>query len=303
MSVQNVSYNHPPEPGDEYVFSVTIDFDGSTGSPSRALRAMADYADAFQAIDAACAIAIDPGVESHLSVVRFENGSLRTVFASLLKSVDDEALKQLDWKRIIGGFLVRAKQLALRWLESADPDKTLAQLQEDIQADAASTELRYIPAYAQPNRSLLIDGLRKAQNAKDELEISDIVVFSSPAADLTLDMTRRTDLTKVADVHITDTQHFALEKINLTVKKPDMLGHSQWQMKLGQRTVRASIEDGIWLNRYQSRDIVLKPGDALKCDADYSIMLDSSGSPVGEKIDITKVYGVEYQPPGQQPLL
>ena len=145
--------------------------------------------------------------------------------------------------------------------------------------------------------------MRKAQQAKDELEVSDSALFSSPYADLSIDVSTRTDLTKIADMSLGEPQRFTLEKVHLPVKKPDLLGHSQWQMKLGQRTIRASISDAVWLNLFQDRDVSLKPGDALKCDADYTILMDTTGTPIAEKMDITKVYSVEYKPPGQQVLL
>ena len=51
----------------------------------------------------------------------------------------------------------------------------------------------------------------------------------------------------------------------LAVKKPDYLGKSQWELRHGSANIRARIEHGDWLTRFQNREVDVRPGDSLRC--------------------------------------
>jgi len=50
----------------------------------------------------------------------------------------------------------------------------------------------------------------------------------------------------------------------LKIKKPDYLGDSQWELRHGSRNVPAQIEDAAWLHRFQTRQVNVRPGDAIR---------------------------------------
>lgn len=284
-----------PSRNSESSFSLLLQFDPLQESPSSLFRAAAQFADAFQTLDSAATHSIDGHITTSLTILGFENGSLRTWFASILRSIDDEALKDLNLKKLIGAYLVRVKYAAVDWLEDDNPKK-IVELEARITEEAIKTDVRLIPAYSPPSRGLLLDSVRRLGMAKELLADGDEVHFESKFGTLELDTRQRLDVTKIEGVEIASETTHPLRGSLLTVKKPDYLGHSQWQLKFGDRTVRATIADQVWLARFHSREVGLQPGDAIKVDGEYSLLLDKSGAPLSERVVVKRVYGVEYQP-------
>lgn len=299
MAITVIEYDVAPGRDDPSVFSLTIAYDPLVESPGRLLRSAANFSDAFGTFDAAFAAAIDPNIETAIALLGIEQGSIRAWFASLIRSVDDEAIRDLDWKKLIGAYLVRAKYRALEWLEDDHPSKKIIDLQAIIVEEARNTDALLIPAYHQPSRALLLEGLRRAQLAKDGLMDADAVTFEGGGQRISLEPERRLDLSQISDVEIQSTERHQLHRASLKVKKPDLLGHSQWQLKFHDRTVPSAIEDRGWLSRFQAREVTLRPGDALICDGELTRYFDRSGTPVSERVEVTKVHGVEYQAPAQ----
>lgn len=299
MALRTIEYLVPPERSEAGVFSLVIEYDPLRESPGRLLRSTANFIDAFANLDAAFAAAIDPNIETSIALLGIEQGSIRAWLASLIRSFDDEALRDLDWKKLIGAYLVRAKYRTLEWLEDDSSTKRIIDLQAVIVEEAKKTDALLIPAYHLPSRALLLEGLRRAQLAKDGLMEADKITFDAGSDTLELNPSNRLDLSQISDVEIQSTQKHKLQRASLKVKKPDMLGHSQWQLKFHERTVPSAIEDRGWLSRFQAREITLRPGDALICDGELTRYFDRSGTPVSEKVEVTKVHGIEYQAPPQ----
>ena len=65
-----------------------------------------------------------------------EAGSLKTFFRNVLQATDNQALKNLNWKPIVGNYLVQAKYVLLQWLESDDPPRKLPELVQKIHEQA-----------------------------------------------------------------------------------------------------------------------------------------------------------------------
>lgn len=290
------TYDGLPSKSAANSFSLTIEFDPLTEGPSRIFRSAASFSDGFFALDTAFAQAIDPSMETGLIVLGFEDGSLRTWMASILRSFDDDAIKNLDIKKLVGAYLVRAKHLSITWLEDDSSSRRVGDLEEQVLIEARNTDVLQIPAYHSPSRALLIDGLRRTQAAKELLDDGDRAAFKSVSGQVVLEAERGIDFTVLPDVEVSSKREFAINRASLVVKKPDMLGSSQWHVKFRDRTVRATIADKIWLAKYQGREVPLRPGDAIICDADFKILFDQTGTPISETVIVNKVHGLEFQP-------
>ena len=82
------------------------------------------------------------------------------------------------------------------------------------------------------------------------------------------------------------------------VKKPDLLGDSQWSF-IFHKAIVAKIEDVGWLERFHSAEISILPGSYLDVMLRMEIALDDKRDPIGEpKYYITEVKAVI--PPNQQ---
>ena len=56
------------------------------------------------------------------------------------------------------------------------------------------------------------------------------------------------------------------QKVTLVIKKPDLLGDSQWEFKFNGNTMKAKIEDENWLTKFQNGDFSIQAKDSIECD-------------------------------------
>ena len=101
-------------------FCIAIDFEKGSEAPSRVFRALSYIIDSFHALDKDLIQSIDSKIEPIVLLEDIESGSIKTWLRYIFNELDDEALKKLDWKSIIGRYLVKAKYLIIKFLE----DKT-----------------------------------------------------------------------------------------------------------------------------------------------------------------------------------
>jgi hypothetical protein len=114
----------PEPPAADFAFE--IDFKNGEGSPSRVFLAINDFIRGCEKLDAELAHTIDNNIETVLVLEDIEAGSIKVWLRNTLRAVEDDALKTLDWKPLVGKYLVRAKYVVLRWLddESGTPTKS-----------------------------------------------------------------------------------------------------------------------------------------------------------------------------------
>ena len=82
------------------------------------------------------------------------------------------------------------------------------------------------------------------------------------------------------------------------VKKPDLLGDSQWSVILD-KAITAKVEDAAWLERFHNAEFAILPGSYLDVMLRMEIPLDENKEPAGDP----KYYIVEVKsviPPRQQ---
>ncbi len=89
----------------------------------------------------------------------------------------------------------------------------------------------------------------------------------------------------------------------LKVKKPDYLGQSKWLFHHNGHPIEASIEDKEWLDAFQSRKIVVRPGDSLKARLKTEIMRGYDKEDVSVRYYIIKVLDVIAGEKGTQSYL
>ncbi|WP_373504271.1 hypothetical protein [Aestuariivirga sp.] len=117
----------PPEDAD---LCLTIDFKKGEGNPRRVFDAASLMIEGFERIDALTIGSIDSEIEPLLVLEDVEAGSIKIWLKNVLKATDDQALKEMDWKPAVGKYLVRAKYIALKWLDEgseSDPPKCLSE--------------------------------------------------------------------------------------------------------------------------------------------------------------------------------
>lgn len=137
-------------PRDTDEFGIEVGFERNTPAPSRVFRGMSAYIESFELIDAALLSSVTTRIQPLLLLEDIEAGSIRAWLKNTLESVDDEALKSGDYKKLIGAYLVRGKKAMIDFIDKRTTIQStteIADLQNDLLAIAHETEALRIPTY------------------------------------------------------------------------------------------------------------------------------------------------------------
>ena len=90
-------------------FAIYIDFDKESPNPQRVFQSLNDLIVAFQKFDRVLCQTIDSNIEPVMMLEEVEVGSLKVWLRNALQAIEDDGLKTLDWKPLVGKYLVKAK--------------------------------------------------------------------------------------------------------------------------------------------------------------------------------------------------
>lgn len=281
----------------EAEFGVLIDFKKGVGNPRRVFDSASLIIEAFERFDEAILQSIDAKIEPVMVLEDVESGSIRLWLRNILNATDDQALKELDWKPQVGKYLVRAKYVMLRWLDSGDDHAipALSDLTDELRQLARETDVRHLPDYPAPNEAKLIGALDKVQDAKKQLSLGDRVSIEDGIE------TYEIDTTKIWSPTATITPEGRRETTShgemiLLIRKPDMIGNTQWQFRHGRTNISAPITDDGWLESYHSGRIDIRPGDALRCWVKFTYHYGAKGDLESQGLEIEKVFEIIRAP-------
>jgi hypothetical protein len=195
-----------------------------------------------------------------------ESASIRTWLRTLLTSVDNEALKELDWKKFVGSYLVRGKEKIVNWLgdkKTIVDQKQIESLQQEIYQMAEQTEVRHIPAYARIPRYRLLTNIEKISTSLSFLDKDDEAAYITSNGRFPFNLSFNIASEAVEEFATRETITNNAQMI-LQVKKPDFLGESMWDFRHQGRTIQAKIVDLNWLHRFHTREFIIAPGDSIR---------------------------------------
>jgi len=282
-------------------FEITIDFKPGEGDPSRVFKTMSGLIDAFQSIDSHLISSFDVSLDASLVLTDVQSGSLKAKFRDFIKGLPDEALKDANWKKIIGHFLVRSKYAILAWLE----DRTeithrddVRVLENELKQIAEDTDLKLLPAYVAPRAEELLSDIHFVQESLESLQEEDTVSYRYNDKEIKLNRDLQISNEVVREVLTKEVVKSSSRRV-IKVKKPDYLGQSMWSFQYDGRAIEAKITDNEWLNKFQSRTEEVKPGDSLDVLLYEEISYGYEGEVVHRHYEAEKVYEV-IRPPTQR---
>ncbi|MDR1490437.1 MAG: hypothetical protein LBS65_08170 [Desulfovibrio sp.] len=275
-------------------FCVRIDFQKGMRNPQRFLKSAAAYIDALNSLDALLVSSIDAKIKPVFVLEEIEHGSIKLWLKQALEVIDDDALKNIDWRPAVGKYLVKAKYLLLKRLEgrtSITDRKGMEELTKEIFDTAQATGVRKLPAYRDVSAFALAREAKTISEALGGLEKGDSVTFQSDVGDsvLTPDfVVTQEDITNLFAGEIISND---LVKI-LMVRRPDFLGDSKWEFRYEKKPFSAKIVDEGWLNDFRAGKIDIRPGDALRVMIRETVMYDNNGEVMREECEILSVLGI-----------
>ena len=288
----SIGTEKPPAPAGA-AFALVIEFEKVAADPGRVFRAADAMIRAFQGLDRALCASVDAKIEPIMLLEDVEAGSIKAWLSQVLVRTDDEALKTLDWRPLVGRYLVRAKYAVIRWSNKDRPGLDLLGLAKELATLASETDVRHMPDYAPPDLQNLAETMQRIDEVKDILGSGDGMLLEEPGSDpVRFNLSVRWDQKELESLAVKDTTKFENMPMTLIVKRPDYLGTSKWDFRFGKKSISARIEDVNWLSDFQSRQIDVRPGDALRCLVTIEHRYGFDNEMISENHVITKVDGV-----------
>ncbi len=254
-------------------FCIAIDFEKGSENPSRVFRAMFELIEAFQRLDVDLVKSIDSKIEPIALLEDIETGSIKAWLGHILRNIDDQALKELDWKPLIGQYLVKSKYAIINFLENKTEitdRQQIEALEKDLLRLAEETEVRTFPAYSPIARPKLLSGISDITKALSHLSEEDKATFQTPEGttgfNLQFNFAPDSIEKLLTDETITNTSEMILK-----VKKPDYLGESRWEFRHGATPISAKVADNEWLHKFQNRQVDIRPGDSIRAKVEITV--------------------------------
>ena len=283
-------------------FAIVIDFKPGSPDPARVFRSMTQLIDTFQKFDRELVHTIDVNIQPTMLLEDVESGSVKGWLRALLEATDDTGLKELNWKKIVGGYLVKAKYLMIDFLNRETDiivKEDLEQLQGQLYAAAEETGVKHIPAYQPPSKALLVRSITDIGCALRPLQQGDSAAFETQAGDrVEFNLTVKIAPESLNELLVQESLAHD-EELILLVKKPDFLGDSQWEFK-HETTFEAKVQDADFLTRFRRNEIRLHPGSAVRALVHVEVAYGYDREVVSRKFHVMKVLEVIEPAPHEQ---
>lgn len=273
---------------------LVIDYQAGQVLAVDVLQAAMGLIGALDRLDAVLLSSVDTALEPVSVLNDVQHSSLKMLLARALRNAPDELLGNLDWKKWVGGLLVKGKYRLLQQMDADAPQvqRVLADLAPDYRKAPA------LAGYEVPAVSDVMDALDGVAVARAALPGQVVRVQ-----------------TELGDVEIVQVQSAAAQAMPVgpqsvmvnrgteffRVKFPDMLGSAQWTVLRGNRSTKVDMLHKGWLDAYHRREHVVLPGDSLKCEYEERVAYDALGNELERRLAIVQVLAV-ISPPVQQAL-
>jgi hypothetical protein len=284
---------------DDAEFAIYINFAKNEPNPQRIFQAADMMIQSMQKLDKVLCGLINTNLTTVMLLEDVEQGSLKIWLKSVLEKIPDDGLKNLDWKKAIGYYLVKAKYICIKKLENKE---NITELPQELHNLAKETDILNIPAYNYPSLEdlkVINDDISTAKSYLSKHDNISYLLKNGEKAEFNLNT--YVDFEDLLQSTIAQTIETKMDMI-FAVKKPDYLGDSKWQLRWGKKSISASIDDLTWLSDFQNRRVNVRPGDSIKCETLIHYNYGHDNELIGECYTILKVIEV-LELPIQQNLL
>ena len=136
-------------------------------------------------------------------------------------------------------------------------------LEDEIYELAEKTGVRFLPDYIRIPPKQLLEGMQGISHSLSHLSDNDEVKYIIPnEPESKFNLTFNIAPESIEDLLAKEILTADNEMI-LKVKKPDYLGESMWDMRHGNNIIQVRISDSDWLNKFQNRQVDIRPGDEV----------------------------------------
>jgi hypothetical protein len=279
------------EPPRWHDFAITLEFEPNSEDPSRIFRAMTGLIESCEMIDKDLAASISIPVTPVLVLQDIEAGSLTTRLKYVLQSIDDDAIKNLDWKRAVGAYLVKGKKKLVEFLDNRETIRNaneIYELQGLLGEAAAEAGLTLISLNSPVPAPRVAEDVRSLSDATRPLLPGDAALFITDEGPVPINTSFRVTPEEIEQLLTQESITNHLEMI-LMVKKPDFLGDSMWDFRHEAKKIPAKVLDTEWLEDFHRGAIALRSGDALRAFVEIETNYGSDREVLGVHYRILRV--------------
>ncbi len=272
-------------------FELVVEFKRESGDPSRVFKTMTGLIESFQSLDQHLSYSIGPSVKTTLILQDIQADSLKAKLKNIIEDLPDEALKQGEIKPFLGHFLVKAKHRVIDWC--SDRDKIIEKddiklLKSDLKELAQETDIKQIPAYAEPDTGSLLIDINSIKNALQNLEADDYARYESEEGISKFNKQMEISEAIIKEIMTREKLISENEKI-LKVKKPDYLGFSMWSFRYQGKSIDVKILDQDWLKAFQLKKVSVMPGDSIRAIVKEEVSYGYNNEVIHTYYEILKV--------------
>ena len=276
-------------------YELFYDFDKFNNGPQEVFQNMGELCGGFNDFDQLLFSTIEREWSTNTTIVGIEYGSIRAWLANMLKCIEDDDLKKLDWKAIIGKSLVRAKQRAIKFLENEKPASRgdLLELQAEIRLILIKAEIPNLIDVRLVDLHRLGLSMAKINEANLRIGKEERMAVKLDGNDEILPKRMVITSKSVSEMLVANEVQFRDRK-TLLVKKPDLIGNSMWDVIYESHKVPMKMGDLDFLMKFHDKEessIVLS-GDSLDVEFHCKKEVDKDGIEIYSKYEIVKVFQV-----------
>ncbi len=247
-------------------YCIEIDFEKNSKNPSRVFHTMYGLIETFEFADRSLVQSIDSKIEPILILEDIEIGSIKTWLRNILTAIDDDALKNLDWRPAIGKYIVKSKYFIIDFLK----DKTeitnrqeIKKLEDRLFNLAKDTDIKRFPAYKPIPSHDLLQIIERVTSNVSHLQEGDKAKYITHEGEANFNIGFNFSPESIEELFVKDIRGLTRE-IVLKIKKPDYLGESMWEFRYDKSPIVAKILDIEWLKKFQARKVNVQPGDSIR---------------------------------------
>lgn len=249
---------------------------------------------ALDALDSVLLSSISTELEPVSILNDVQHSSMKMLLARVLKKIPDEHLNNLEWKKWVGGLLVKGKHVLLKNLDADSPvvESALKALEPVYKAAPG------LVGYDPPKVKDVQNVLHVVAQARSTLDGHEVIV-QTELGDVVLDVGKIEPIADADGTVVSTLTNRGREY--LKVRYPDLLGQAQWTVMRNGRSARVEVLHRAWLDAFHARKFNILPGDSLDCSYEETVGYDSAQNEVERKLSVIEVHGV-IQPPTQRSL-
>jgi hypothetical protein len=277
------------------LFAIKIDFDKQRTNPSKMFLALSSLTDALESTDQTLIKTFNLSIEPITLIEDVQQGSVLVWLRNALQSVDDEAIKDLEVKKVIGSYLVKAKYIIIDFINKRLEIKSIEDidyLNAELIDEAKATGVNNLAIYSPVNT---LDLLSNIQSINDSVglfdEFTEVNYYLPESGTIPFNKFFNISPKNIEDIatkEIISNQ----TRLILKIKRPDYLGEAKWEFRHGKKKIEAKISDSEWIEKFRNREINLLPGDSLEADVFCEIRYDHNDEVISEDYCITHVIAI-----------